>query len=1190
VLNVYILVLACLLVRPICAQTSWTIHPDAPGNLTSSAKLKYTNNSFRLVWEPISYFSPTVVYMTDLNVVPDIPTPFTFSVTSQAMGVDPAPGSIKKLTIRYVTALGEYQAVVQDGSSLSIPSVSHTLVGPAKQVSGFNVLSATYGTTTKVADVRNVFRTKNLTFSNSYTSFDLKDFIYDGTGALLLLGGDYRPAVAYPNSSGAYQVQSISISNSFYDPYFYGMSVCSAYGNGNLVMGFSGTSYSPYSSSQSLIAASSPGNTGYYKYTWTAPALAPGFVVKNIIYEGGKFMAVGARHNSVFPYSSKGAVLVSTDGVEWTTVVISGTTSLNAVSRNNDQWVVVGDAGSVLTSTNGFEWNRITVPGAGNLVSVACGNGNVAVGSSTGRIYTSTDLSSWRLQNVATGTVSSLAVGNNRFMALVGTKVYQSSFSAVGIADIVSQPLSSFTIPQQSVLLSVGAAGSAPLAYQWYSGFSGDTSQPIEGATGSSYQTPPLTDTRSYWVRVTNGIGNEDSNTATLTMQAPPVITVQPLTKTLSMGSSVSTSITVTGNNIAYQWYNGFSGDVSTPLQGKTSASLTVPSQQPGVSYYWVRVSNALGTLDSTNIRAEVTPVWPAIVDEPLDLVTTRGDYESIRVRANGPSLTYQWYGGISGDTSRPLPSASSSFDPPYNIPGSYQYWVRVSNSLGYVDSRTISFSVLNTQIPIITRQPYDTTTYTGSSKSISVSASGNDLSYAWYGGESGDTSVLLTASGSSFSPSHSTTGVYRYWVRVSNPSGSVDSVAVTYIVKPQGVGLITRHPVDTSTVVNSSISVSVTASGSGLSYQWYSGVSGDTSAVQGGKTASSFSPPVATVGQNSYWVRVTSGAIVEDSETAIVKIISPILVITEQPLDRTAYVGDSFSYYVQTSGSNVTYQWYSGMSGDTSNPLANKTSYSFSPSVSLAGTFFYWMRASSGLEHVNSQTAKVTVIGQKPFFTTQPQDQLVQQGSGNVSLTSALDNSSGASLQWYQGISGDISVPLSGKTSSSLSISSPLAGTYSYWVRATNPYGIENSRTAVLSVTSALYSHWLVQNGLPSDGSGLGAPGASPNHDGVANLLKYALGMDVTDGFNASRGPQIGTLQIGTSNYLTLKFIHSKSAQSVQLFVEESTSLDTWTMSAIECGPSYDNGDGTMTRTFRASRSMSAERGGYLRLKVTSN
>jgi hypothetical protein len=311
----------------------------------------------------------------------------------------------------------------------------------------------------------------------------------------------------------------------------------------------------------------------------------------------------------------------------------------------------------------------------------------------------------------------------------------------------------------------------------------------------------------------------------------------------------------------------------------------------------------------------------------------------------------------------------------------------------------------------------------------------------------------------------------------------------------------------------------------------------------------SSRAPP----GQQTYWVRVTSGESFEDSEAALVSVIPPILVITAQPLDLNTYVGDSEYFYVYTNGLNLTYQWYSGFSGDTSNPIANKTSYSFSPPTTEAGEFHCGMRASSGGEHVDSQAATVSVIGRPPFFTTHPLDKLLTRGGGSVSLSAALDFSTGATWQWYEGASGDTSFPLSGKTSSSLSISSPLAGTYSYWVQATNPYGTADSRTSSVIVTPADYPDWLVQNGLPSDGSGLGAPGVSPNQDGAANLLKYILGMQVTDRFDATHGPHSGIRNIGGNDHLTLEFVQSLTAQDVELVVEQSQDLGGWNMPPIE-------------------------------------
>ena len=85
---------------------------------------------------------------------------------------------------------------------------------------------------------------------------------------------------------------------------------------------------------------------------------------------------------------------------------------------------------------------------------------------------------------------------------------------------ITSHPQSTTINSGATANLSVSANGTG-LTYQWYRGNSGNTSNPINGATSSSFTTPALTQTTSYWVRVTNAGGSVDSNTATVSVTAP---------------------------------------------------------------------------------------------------------------------------------------------------------------------------------------------------------------------------------------------------------------------------------------------------------------------------------------------------------------------------------------------------------------------------------------------------------------------------------------------------------------------------------------------------------------------------------------------------------------------------------------------------------------------------------------------
>ncbi|MFD2256008.1 lamin tail domain-containing protein [Luteolibacter algae] len=70
--------------------------------------------------------------------------------------------------------------------------------------------------------------------------------------------------------------------------------------------------------------------------------------------------------------------------------------------------------------------------------------------------------------------------------------------------------------------LSVVATGFPAPTFQWYLGESGDTSNPIANATGSTFQTPALAGTTRYWVRATSGNFSTDSDTVVVEVVTSP--------------------------------------------------------------------------------------------------------------------------------------------------------------------------------------------------------------------------------------------------------------------------------------------------------------------------------------------------------------------------------------------------------------------------------------------------------------------------------------------------------------------------------------------------------------------------------------------------------------------------------------------------------------------------------------------
>lgn len=91
------------------------------------------------------------------------------------------------------------------------------------------------------------------------------------------------------------------------------------------------------------------------------------------------------------------------------------------------------------------------------------------------------------------------------------------SDDVAGAPSIGSEPQSQTIASGQATTLAVLAAGKPPLHFQWYEGQSGDESSPV-GNDSLSFTTPALSNTTSYWVKISNAGGEVNSATATITV------------------------------------------------------------------------------------------------------------------------------------------------------------------------------------------------------------------------------------------------------------------------------------------------------------------------------------------------------------------------------------------------------------------------------------------------------------------------------------------------------------------------------------------------------------------------------------------------------------------------------------------------------------------------------------------------
>ena len=168
-----------------------------------------------------------------------------------------------------------------------------------------------------------------------------------------------------------------------------------------------------------------------------------------------------------------------------------------------------------------------------------------------------------------------------------------------------------------SANLAVAAAGTAPLSYQWYNGASGDTSSPIAGATSSSYATPPITATKSFWVKVTNSCGSANSNTVTVALAcSAPTVPMASAPAEVNSGQPYFVKFLVVANATNYDMQEStdptFGSNVTTQnVQGSTQFTHTVTT--PTRFYYRVRAKGDCGNFISdfsipVNVAVILTP------------------------------------------------------------------------------------------------------------------------------------------------------------------------------------------------------------------------------------------------------------------------------------------------------------------------------------------------------------------------------------------------------------------------------------------------------------------------------------------------------------------------------------------------------------------------------------------------------
>ena len=277
---------------------------------------------------------------------------------------------------------------------------------------------------------------------------------------------------------------------------------------------------------------------------------------------------------------------------------------------------------------------------------------------------------------------------------------------------------------------------------------------------------------------------------------------------------------------------------------------------------------------------------------------------------------------------------------------------------------------------------------------------------------------------------------------------------------------VIDVQPTSQSGVSGTSITLSVTAHGDGLAYQWQSSTnSGTTWTDVAGATTASYTLTALTSATNGWQFRVrisSGGTAVQSSAVTVTVTAATAPSISVQPADVQAVAGANASFSVTAAGTALSYQWQISTDGSTWTNVSGATSATYSlGTVALSDSGHrFRVVVSNSVSGATSNPAVLTVTAANaaPAITTQPVAVSVVVGQSATFSVVATGNPA-PSYHWQSSSNGGATfIDITGATATSFTTqaTSTADSTTQFRVRVSNSVSSVTSNSAVLTVTAA--------------------------------------------------------------------------------------------------------------------------------------
>jgi hypothetical protein len=190
------------------------------------------------------------------------------------------------------------------------------------------------------------------------------------------------------------------------------------------------------------------------------------------------------------------------------------------------------------------------------------------------------------------------------------------------------------------VEMSITANGSEPLDFLWYRNGSSVSSQTNSTLSISAAQ---VNQTGTYFCRVMNDCGYEDSETAQLTIGTAPAITWHPINQTLCELETLNLIMDAQGDNYNLQWYFN---DMPIPGENDTVLNFTQVDESYSGSFYCLAY-NACATVSTDTVDVVIHPAPELDLGDDIDLC----DGVSVTIGPTEVYVHYSWNNGANNQT-----------------------------------------------------------------------------------------------------------------------------------------------------------------------------------------------------------------------------------------------------------------------------------------------------------------------------------------------------------------------------------------------------------------------------------------------------------------------------------------------------------------------------------------------------------